>query len=302
MTDRSKYKGIIPAFYACYGQDGKISAERIRSLARRLLCSGVQGLYICGSSGECIYHSVEERKQVIKAVMEEVGGQMTVIAHVGCNNTKDSEELARYAETLQVDAIAAIPPIYFKLPEQAIADYWNAISAAAPQTDFFIYNIPQLAGVSLTPSLLKIMRENPRVAGVKNSSEAVLDILSFKEAGGREMIVFNGPDEQYVAGRIMGADGGIGGTYGVMPQLFLKAEAALAKGDIKAARSIQYDIVEIIRVLCGGTAHLYAMIKEVLRLQGIDIGGVRAPLTAPTKEDLVIAHKADALIKSALNR
>ena len=86
--------------------------------------------------------------------MEEAGGKTVVIAHVACNNTADSEELARHAESLGVDAIAAIPPIYFKLPNHAIAEYWNDISDAAPNTDFIIYNIPQLAGVSLSVELL----------------------------------------------------------------------------------------------------------------------------------------------------
>ena len=75
--------------------------------------------------------------------MKAVGGKLTIIAHVACNNTKDSVELAAHAEKLGVDAIAAIPPIYFHLPDHAIADYWNDISAAAPHTDFVIYNIPQ---------------------------------------------------------------------------------------------------------------------------------------------------------------
>ena len=93
--------------------------------------------------------------------MEEARGKVAVIAHVACNNTADSQELARHAEDLGVDAIAAIPPIYFHLPEHAIAQYWNDISASAPNTDFIIYNIPQLAGVSLTLSLLREMKKNP---------------------------------------------------------------------------------------------------------------------------------------------
>ena len=92
------------------------------------------------------------------------------------DSTKDSQELARHAEGMGVDAIAAIPPIYFHLPEYAIAQYWNAISAAAPNTDFVIYNIPQLAGVALTQNLFAEMRKNPNVIGVKNSSMPVQDI------------------------------------------------------------------------------------------------------------------------------
>ena len=117
------YAGIYPAFYACYDDVGGISPSRTQALARHLLSQGVQGLYVNGSSGECIYLSVEERKTVLENVMEAVGGKMTVIAHVACNNTRDSMELARHAEKQGVDAVAAIPPIYFRLPEHAIAKY-----------------------------------------------------------------------------------------------------------------------------------------------------------------------------------
>ena len=178
-----KYKGIFPAFYACYDENGNISAERSKALVEFLIEKGVAGLYVGGSSGECIYLSVEERKQTLEAVMEVAKGRIAIIAHVACNNTKDSCELARHAESLGVDAIAAIPPIYFHLPEKAIAKYWNDISAAAPNTDFVIYNIPQLAGVALTLPLLDEMLKNPRVIGVKNSSMPIQDIQMFKREG-----------------------------------------------------------------------------------------------------------------------
>lgn len=148
MKNISKYQGVFPAFYACYDDDGNVSTERARQLARHLLGKGVKGVYVNGSSGEGIYQSVDEKKAVLEAVMSEVEGKMTVIAHVGCNNTTDSMKLAAHAESVGVDAIASIPPIYFHLPEFAIAQYWNDISSAAPNTDFVIYNIPQLAGVA----------------------------------------------------------------------------------------------------------------------------------------------------------
>ena len=222
MSDIKKYQGVFPAFYACYEDDGSVSPARTRALAKYLLEKGVKGLYVGGSSGECIYQSVAERKVILENVMAEVGGKMTIIAHVACNNTADSQELARHAESLGVDAIASIPPIYFHLPPYGIADYWNDISAAAPNTDFIIYNIPQLAGVSLTIPLLQEMKKNPRVIGVKNSSMPVQDIELWKEVGGTDFIVMNGPDEQFVSGLAMGATGGIGGTYAVMPELYMK--------------------------------------------------------------------------------
>ncbi|MHC5268742.1 dihydrodipicolinate synthase family protein [Enterococcus sp. LJL98] len=301
MRDLSKYQGVIPAFYACYDEAGEISPERVQALTRFHIEKGVKGVYVNGSSGECIYQSVADRKIVLENVMAVAAGKLTVIAHVACNNTKDSIELAKHAEGLGVDAIAAIPPIYFRLPEHAIAKYWNEMSDAAPKTDFIIYNIPQLAGVSLTPSLYAKMRKNPRVIGVKNSSMPVQDIEMFVSAGGEDYIVFNGPDEQFLGGRVMGAQGGIGGTYGAMPALFLKLDALIKEKELETAKALQYDINEIIGVMVSGHGNLYGMIKEILRInENLDLGSVRQPLAPLIESDLPIAQKAATLIQTAL--
>ncbi|HEL1612970.1 TPA: dihydrodipicolinate synthase family protein [Streptococcus suis] len=303
MKDLSKYHGIIPAFYACYDEAGEISSEGVKALVQYFIDKGVQGLYVNGSSGECIYQSVADRKQILEAVMEVAKGKLTIINHVACNNLKDSVELARHSEELGVDAIAAIPPIYFRLPEYSIAAYWNGISAAAPNTDFIIYNIPQLAGVSLTPSLYKEMLKNPRVVGVKNSSMPVQDIDTFVSLGGEDYVVFNGPDEQFLGGRLMGAKGGIGGTYGAMPELFLRLNQLIADKDLETARQLQATINTIIGKLVSGHGHMYAVIKEVIRINdGLDIGSVREPLTALTESDLIIAQEAAQVIRDAKER
>lgn len=299
--DVSKFHGIFPAFYACYEENGEISAERTRALAQHLLDKGVQGLYVGGSSGECIYQSVEDRKKTLENVMEVVKGKLVVIAHVACNNTKDSRELAEHAEMLGVDAIAAIPPIYFHLPEYAIAQYWNDISAAAPSTPFIIYNIPQLAGTALTLPLFKKMLENKMVIGVKNSSMATQDIQMFKTLAGEDHVIMNGPDEQFISGRIIGADGGIGGTYGVMPELFLRMDELLKKGEIEKARDVQNAANSIIYKMCEAHGNMYAVIKEILRInEKLDIGGVRRPLTDLAMEDEPIVSEAAALIREAV--
>ena len=300
MVNMQKYQGIFPAFYACYDENGHISPDGVRAFTRFLMDKGVHGLYVGGSSGECIYQSVAERKLVLENVMEEAKGKIVIIAHVACNNTADSQELAAHAESLGVDAIAAIPPIYFKLPPHAIAQYWNDISAAAPNTDFIIYNIPQLAGVSLTVPLLKEMLKNPRVVGVKNSSMPTQDIQMWRDEGA---LVFNGPDEQLISGLVMGAAGGIGGTYGAMPQLYLKLYECVKSGAMDTARAIQNDCCRIIYKLCSGHGNMYAMIKQTLRLnEGVDCGSVRAPLAELNEADLAIAQECAAMIREAIQK
>ena len=300
MRDLEKYRGIIPAFYACYEDDGSVSAERTQALTQHLIDKNVKGVYVCGSSGECIYQSKEERKLILENVMKIAKGKITVIAHVACNNTADSQELAAHAESLGVDAIASIPPIYFHLPDHAIAQYWNDISSAAPNTDFIIYNIPQLAGVALSIPLYKEMLKNPNVIGVKNSSMPVQDIQMFKQAAGPDYIIFNGPDEQFMSGRVIGAEGAIGGTYGVMPELYLKLDEYVRAGKMEEAREIQYACDEIIYKMCSAHGNMYAVIKAILKInEGLELGGVKEPLPGLIDEDSDIVKKAAQMICDA---
>ena len=284
MRNLDKYKGVIPAFYACYDKEGNISPKGVQELTRYFVEKGVKGIYVNGSSGECIYQSVEDKKIVLENVMKAAEGKLTVIAHVACNNTKDSQELARHAESLGVDAIAAIPPI----------------SSAAPNTDFVIYNIPQLAGVALTMGLFEEMRKNPRVIGVKNSSMPVQDIQMFKQAAGEDYIIFNGPDEQFMSGRVIGAEGAIGGTYGAMPELFLKLDEHVKNGEIEKARELQHAINAIIYKMCSAHGNMYGVIKEILkRNENLELGGVREPLPSLIDSDMPIVEEAARMICEA---
>ena len=86
MRNLEKYKGVIPAFYACYDKEGNISPEGVQGLTKYFVKKGVKGVYVNGSSGECIYQSVEDRKIVLENVMKVAEGKLTVIAHVACNN------------------------------------------------------------------------------------------------------------------------------------------------------------------------------------------------------------------------
>lgn len=299
-VDYKKFKGVFPALYACYDEEGRISKERTKALANHLYKKGVHGLYVGGSSGECIYQTVEERKKTLAYVSEQLKGKLTLIAHIGAPSTEQSIELAKYAEELEYDALSSIPPIYFQLPEHAIYDYWMAMIEAT-SLPFFIYNIPQTTGYALSIDLLKRLSAHQLVIGVKNSSMPVLDIERFKAAGGENFIIFNGPDEQYVAGRLIGADGGIGGTYGAMPELYLKAEQYIHLANFEKAREIQKDINDIIVAMTSMKSSMYAVIKEILKLQGVEIGSVRAPLAPVYEEELreikIVKERIDQTVK-----
>ena len=302
MAVAEKYRAVIPAFYACYDDEGNVSRERAANLAKFYLSLGIKGLYVTGSSGECVFQSVEERKATLEAVMSAVGGKMTIIAHVAAPSTRDSIELARHAESLGVDAIAMVPGFFYVPNEKMVEKYWRDVLDATENVPMFIYNIPGTTnGFNLPTPLFERMLATGRVAGVKNSSGAVQDILRFRVAGGDDVAIFNGPDEQYLAGRMMGASGGIGGTYGYMPELFMKLEELINLGDMEKSAALQKEITNLITETKHASS-LYAAAKGVLRLRGIECGSVRAPFIPLCDADKEIIENLYSHIKDAMRR
>jgi len=296
-----KYHGIFPAFYACYDDTGAVSPDRIERFTDYLIRKGINGLYVGGSSGECIYQTLEERKLVLEHVMNVAKGKVPVIAHIAAPATRHSIELAEHAEKYEADAIAAIPPIYFVLPEDAIFRYWTDM-AAATNLDFIIYNIPGTTQYNLSMNLFNRMRENKKVIGIKNSSMPVQDIQKFKAAVGEDFVIFNGPDEQFIAGRVMGASAGIGGTYAAMPELFIAADACVERGDMKCALKIQNAINDVIYTVLKCHGNLYSVFKEVLKRKGMNIGTARPPLAPVTPDDEPLIHSITEKIEKAIEQ
>lgn len=277
------YRGIFVALNSGYDHDGNISPSAIKKNTRFLADKGVQGLYVGGSSGEGFLQTLDERKQVLEAVMEEVGGELTVIAQVGAIATRDSVELAKHANSLNVDAISSVPPFYYKVSDAAVEKHWLTIIHSTP-LPFIIYHIPATTGFQLSMDLFRKMAAYDQVAGLKITTASTYELQQFKRFGGEGFTVFNGPDEQYLAGRIMGADAGIGGTYGIMPELFVNIEKAYVKGEIAEAQKWQFAVNEILSDLLS--LPVYGAIKEILKLRGLDCGGTRMPLEPVSTDDL----------------
>ena len=117
----------------------------------------------------------------------------------------------------------------------------------------------------------------------------------------REIVIFNGPDEQFVGGRLIGADGGIGGTYAVMPELFVKLNSLLEAGDFANAGKLQDDINEVIYTMCSAKGNMYAVAKAALRKRaGLSLGGVREPLLNLADGDEAVVDKTASLIENAV--
>ena len=154
--------------------------------------------------------------------------------------------------------------------------------------------------MALSVPLLQEMLKNPRVIGVKNSSMPVQDIQMWRDEGA---VVFNGPDEQLLSGLAAGAIGGIGGTYAAMPELYLEILRCFQAGELEKGREVQNECCRIIYKMCSAQGNMYAVIKEIIRLQGgPDIGSVRAPLLELADSDQPVIVEAHEMIKAALSK
>ena len=296
MTDLNKFRGVFCALNAIYDEKDNIDEKKIKELVKIYKSLGVKGVYACGSTGEGFLLSTEERKQVAKAVCEAAGDDFTVIVHIGCASTKESIELAKHAEEIGADAISAVPSVYYRLPAESVKMHWDAI-VSSTNVPFIIYNIPQLTGFDLSPEMLAEFSKNEKIIGVKNSAEPVYLMERYRAAAGDDFIIFNGSDEQFVGGRLMGADAGIGGTYGCMPELFVALDKLVNENKIQEAKALQYKINECIFDLLACKS-LYGAAKQVISIRfGIACGDPRSPFLPVSREDaLPIAEKINKYV------
>lgn len=284
MTDLNKFRGVFCALNAIYDKDDNIDRDKMKQLVKVYKSLGVRGVYACGSTGEGFLLSTEERKQVAAAVKEAAGDDFTVIVHVGCASTKESIELAKHAQSIGADAVSTVPSVYYHLPAESVKLHWESIINAT-DVPFIIYNIPQLTGFDLSPAMLGEFAKNEKIIGVKNSAEPVYLMERYRKTAGDDFIIFNGSDEQFVGGRIMGADAGIGGTYGCMPELFVALDNLVNENRIEEAKVLQYKINDCIFDLLACKS-LYGAAKQVISLRfGIDCGQPRSPFLPVSRED-----------------
>ncbi len=295
-----KFRGVAVALNSIYDENNNINLEATKALVKKYKEVGINGIYACGSTGEGFLLTREERKQLAAAVKEVTGDDMFLIVHVGSASTDEAIDLAKHAESIGADAISAVPSVYYRLPEKSIALHWNTITEAV-DLPFIIYNIPALTGYDLSYNLFNEMCKNEKVIGIKNSSDSTLQIERFSKLGGKDFVVFNGPDEQFLAGRIMGAKAGIGGTYGTMPELFVHLNKLIEAGEIKKAQIWQERITDCIFDLLSCPS-LYGASKAVMSIRyGIDCGKPRLPFLPLEDMDKAkaIADKIEAYVAMA---
>lgn len=279
---------LIAAAYTPFSADGSLCVSRVPELARWLAASGVDGVFIAGTTGESVSLSTTERMELAEAWAPAAREhRLALFVHVGASAIGDCRALARHAGGLRADAISAMAPSYFKPATCAdLASFLGEIAASAPSTPFYYYDIPSLTGVTFRPSELleKHVDRIPSLAGVKYTSADLVDFQRCVAAGGGRFTLLWGCDESLLAGLALGAHGAIGSTYNFAAPAARAVIDAFQRGDLVAARAAQLLVVRLVDAIAR---HRYLPAsKTLMRLLGIDCGDVRSPL-APLSHDEV---------------
>ena len=286
----NKFKGAFAALLTPYDPFGNIDHKVLKKQVEWLIRQGIDGFYVCGSTGEAFLLSPAERKAVLESVCEANNGEKTVIAHVGQIATEHAVDLARHARSMNVDAISSISPFYYKFSKEEINSYYGDLMDSV-DLPFFIYNFPKLSGFAITLEVLEKMRKYPQLTGVKFTDSDFYP----------DLCIWNGYDEMFLCGLCMGADGGVGSTYNVLCPAIQGIRSNFEAGNIKKAQEYQHLVNDMIAVM-SKDGNIFLSIKAILTLEGMDFGGCRKPFGSLSQSDTENLKHAYNIYKKSLEK
>ncbi|HCA7566459.1 TPA: N-acetylneuraminate lyase [Klebsiella quasipneumoniae] len=282
-------RGVMAALLTPFDGQQKLDKESLRRLVRFNLRQGVDGLYVGGSTGEAFVQSGTERQEVLEIVAEEAKGKMTLIAHVGCMSTLESQQLARAAVGYGYDAVSAVTPFYYPFSFEEHCAHYQAIIESADGLPMVVYNIPALSGVKLTLDQINTLVTLPGVGALKQTSGDLFQMEQIRRAH-PDLVLYNGYDEIFASGLLAGADGGIGSTYNIMGWRYQGMVAALKVGDVAKAQQLQCECNKVIDLLIK--TGVFRGLKTVLHyMDVVSVPLCRKPF-APVDEKFLPELKA----------
>jgi len=268
------FRGIFPALVTPFVPGGGLDEGAYRELIRFVL-PHVDGVVPCGTTGEFSYMSLEERKQTIEICLDQVDGQVPVLAGTGCTTTRETVALTAWAKEAGADGALVVAPYFLKPSFNEVYDHFRAVDEVG--LPIVMYNIPQCAGThfkwwTAEGGLLDLKN----TIGIKDSSGDLPFMEAMFEKVKGKVSIFVGHDEVVQAALGAGADGAILASANLIPDIWQKVYAATLEGDLVTAQEWQQKVQKLVRIVvrCGSNQAC----KEGLRMMGVDVGHSRHPI------------------------
>lgn len=277
--------GLIAAAVAPLKPDGTLGLEKAEVIVDKLVEQGVNGLYVCGSTGEGMSLSDDERQAITEAYINAARGRIRVMVQVGHNSLASAVKLARHAQEVGAAAISATCPSYFSLDSlQILIESMAQVAAGAPELPFYYYHIPTLTGVDgdMVDFLRLAGDRIPNLRGLKYSLPKLNEFQLCQEFDHGRFEILWGVDEMLLGAAATGAKGAVGSTYNIAPAAYLRILKAVNEGRLEEARLWQSRTARMVRVLASYPFH--AALRETMKLLGMECGPCRLPLRSLTDE------------------
>lgn len=278
MIHSKKLFGVVVPMTTPFDQDGKIDIKALEKQTDFLIEKGVHGLYPCGTTGEMLLMSLEERELVAETVVKRAARRITVFVHCGAMATKDTLRLGAHALSIGADGIGVVTPSFFGIDDEEMVQYYKTISKSLPK-DFpiYLYNIPQCSTNDISPQVCETLAKScPNIVGIKYSGNDPSRILEYLKVNDYGFSVLVGADRHFLQYMVVGCEGTVSGCAGVFPEIFVGIYKAYKAGRAAEALALQRKANKIIDILKAGTN--LSVFKEAQKLRGLDSTHVRAPL------------------------
>ena len=270
-------RGTWPAIVTPFSADGQtFDQTSFERLLEFQLKSGVNGIVVCGSTGEGSTVSSQEYREIMTFACELVGKRAQVIAAIGGNSTQRAVELAKFVDTLPVAAILLVAPPYNKPQQRGMLEHFRQVKQAT-RLSIVAYNIPGRSAVNILPITLAQMFSQQLIIGVKEASGSIEQMQEIRERCGAEFSLIAGEDSLVHVTMALGGRGVISASANIIPHKFVKIVNAAAAGDFSTSLAIQLEIMPLVRALFRETNPV--PLKAGLHaLKLIDSARVREPL------------------------
>lgn len=287
--EKNKLCGIFSALLTPFDSEGKIMFDSLQHHVDYLVKQGIDGFYVNGSTGESFLMTQEEREKVLDAVIEANHGRVSIINHCGAIGTELSIALIKKSDKPGVDAISSVPPFYYGFSKEEIITYYKDLSNSS-EKPFIVYNMPKFSGVVITPEIMKELRKNKKIVGLKFTHNDFYALEQIRSSD-PELIIYNGFDEMAICGFSLGCDGAIGSTYNIIASQIISLWNKCKENDFKKALEIQKTVNEFIRDMTLNGKHFSITKYLISKMEGIEYGTVRKPFLPLSLEEKNVADK-----------
>lgn len=288
------FTGILPALVTPLDRHGRVRTGTVQALIDAGYRAGATGFYVAGGTGEGVLLSVAQRREMAEAAIAANAGRGKIIIHTGSINGNEVIELTRHAAACGADGVSAVPPsLYFHYTMEETVAFYRRTAEESNGLPLMVYACAQSGcGVEINRMMERLLAvEN--ICGIKDTRGNCFRIWELKQLNGGDINVINGPDEMLLPGLAAGADGGIGSTYSLMPELYVGLHRSFRAGDLARARGFQDRINRVVSVICRwAEGNVIRPVKESLRLSGYDVGAAVYPAQEYSREKLA-AFKAE---------